>query len=336
MAAASLYTNKLILAPMVRMGTLPSRLIALRYGAGLVYTEEIIDSKLALCTRVENPVLNTIDFVTSDGLVVFRTCAEEKDSVIFQMGTACPESAVNAAKMVQGDVAGIDVNMGCPKPFSVKGGMGAALLSTPAIAADILKAIVEAVDIPVTCKIRLLPTHEETVEFMHLMASTGISAIGLHGRFRPQRSGTPPHLDRMLQAVKACPIPVIANGCGPAPKNATEAREWGESVGCSSVMLARAAQRNLSIFRPEGPTSQIDVARELLKLSVQYDNDTVNTKYCVQKVMHGRLGNDFGQVSKTLHVYLAVEMPFSLTEFVSFWVFFATNFTCVFVSVNTV
>lgn len=57
------YRNKMILAPMVKIGTLPFRLLALHYGADLVYTEEIIDFRLLRSERVENTVLNTIDYV---------------------------------------------------------------------------------------------------------------------------------------------------------------------------------------------------------------------------------------------------------------------------------
>jgi len=61
-------------------------------------------------------------------------------------------------------VDGIDVNMGCPKSFSLKGGMGAALLSKPEKAAAILKSMVAVADIPITCKIRILPDLEKTIE----------------------------------------------------------------------------------------------------------------------------------------------------------------------------
>lgn len=107
------YSNKVILAPMVRVGTLPMRLLALQFGADLVYTEELIDYKLMKCKRVENQVLNTIDFIDeNDGNnVVFRTCDKEKGKVILQIGTADAERAVRAAKLVENDVAGIDVNM---------------------------------------------------------------------------------------------------------------------------------------------------------------------------------------------------------------------------------
>jgi tRNA-dihydrouridine synthase 2 len=58
----------------------------------------------------------------------------------------------------EGDVAGIDVNMGCPKEFSLKGGMGAALLTQPEKVRELLTTLVEGVSKPVTCKIRILPT----------------------------------------------------------------------------------------------------------------------------------------------------------------------------------
>ena len=57
------YKNKMIMAPMVKIGTTPARLVALDYGADIVYTEEIIDFRLLRSSRVENPVLNTIDYI---------------------------------------------------------------------------------------------------------------------------------------------------------------------------------------------------------------------------------------------------------------------------------
>ena len=57
------YENKMIMAPMVKIGTTPARLVALDYGADIVYTEEIIDWRLLRSTRVENPILNTVDYI---------------------------------------------------------------------------------------------------------------------------------------------------------------------------------------------------------------------------------------------------------------------------------
>lgn len=100
-------------------------------------------------------VIGTVDFIDkNDGTVVFRTCPREKEKVVLQLGTASPERALKVAQMVENDVAAIDINMGCPKEFSIKGGMGAALLSDPDRAKSILNTLIQNVKIPVTCKIR--------------------------------------------------------------------------------------------------------------------------------------------------------------------------------------
>jgi tRNA-dihydrouridine synthase 2 len=193
------YRNKLILAPMVRVGTLPMRLLALEMGADLVYTEELIDWKLMKSKRKVNTALNTIDFVdTLDGNVIFRTCEKEKGKVILQIGTASPERALETAKLVENDVAGIDINMGCPKEFSVKGGMGVALAANMENAKKILTTLVSSLSIPVTCKIRIRDTSEETIEHVKELVSTGIKAIGIHGRTKNERPQHKPHPGKIL------------------------------------------------------------------------------------------------------------------------------------------
>lgn len=71
-----------------------------------------------------------------------------------QIGSANAQRALEVAKLVENDVAAIDVNMGCPKEFSIKGGMGASLMYNSSNAIEILKTLVNGLNIPVTCKIR--------------------------------------------------------------------------------------------------------------------------------------------------------------------------------------
>ena len=150
------YHNQTILAPMVRVGTMPMRAVALDYGADLVFGEEIIDRNLHDCQRLWNEKLGTVDF-TKSGKLFFRVDrVKEQGRVVFQMGSADAVSALKGAREVAADVAGVDLNMGCPKAFSVSGGMGAALLRTPEIAVDILKTLKRNLPVPITCKIRLL------------------------------------------------------------------------------------------------------------------------------------------------------------------------------------
>jgi tRNA-dihydrouridine synthase 2 len=108
------------LAPMVRAGSLPFRALALKYGADYVFGEEIIDKRIIKSTRRLNSELGTIDFVIEEeNVIIFRTTNEERQKLVFQMGTASAELALQAARVVENDVAGIDINMGCPKVKSL-------------------------------------------------------------------------------------------------------------------------------------------------------------------------------------------------------------------------
>lgn len=110
----------------------------------------------------------------------------------------------------ENDIAGIDINMGCPKEFSLKGGMGAALLMNPEKAKEILTTLVQNVKIPVTCKIRVFENVDDTIWLVKQLASTGIAAIAVHGRTKQER---PQHPNRnyMIKAIKEnVNIPVIA------------------------------------------------------------------------------------------------------------------------------
>jgi tRNA-dihydrouridine synthase 2 len=107
-------------------------------------------------------------------------------------------------------VAGVDINMGCPKDFSLKGGMGAALLKQPEKVKEILTTLVKNMSIPVTCKIRLLPSLEDTLKLVKLIETTGISALAVHGRDQHERSRHPVHADAISVISSTVSIPVIA------------------------------------------------------------------------------------------------------------------------------
>ncbi|KZC05456.1 tRNA-dihydrouridine(20) synthase [NAD(P)+]-like [Dufourea novaeangliae] len=271
---------------MVRIGTLPMRLLALDYGADIVYTEELIDWKLLRSFRRVNDVLGTVDYIDkTDGTVTFRTCLRERNKVVLQIGTCDAARALKVAKMVEQDVAGIDLNMGCPKLFSMLGKMGAALLQEPEMATKILKTLVDNLSIPVTCKIRILQDVEKTLELCELLASTGISAIAVHGRTVNER---PQHANRneVLKAISSkLLIPVIANGGSKDVQKYSDISKFKEVTGCSSVMLARAAQWNCSIFCKDGLLPMEDVIKAYIKIAVDCDNSPSNTKYCIQNIL---------------------------------------------------
>lgn len=203
---------------MVRIGTLPMRLLALQYGADIVYSPEIIDRRLINSSRIVNEELGTVDFIDDKQNLNIRIHPDEKSRLIVQIGSANPEYAVQAARKVEKDVAGIDLNCGCPKKFSVVGGMGSALLENPDLLKKILTALVESCTVPVTCKIRLLEAKdgktsvERTTELLKMIESTKVSAVAIHCRFIPQRPREPAHWDILKQLAGSVNIPVIANG----------------------------------------------------------------------------------------------------------------------------
>ena len=311
------YIDKLILAPMVRMGTLPFRLLCLEYGADIVFTEEIVDHKLIKSQRILNPVLNTIDYIDNTGCVVLRTCAAERDRVVLQIGTSCHERAVKVANLVTNDVSGIDVNMGCPKDFSVKGGMGVALLNRPDKISEIMTALVNTCQIPVTCKIRILSSVDKTLDLLRLIESTGVSAVSIHGRTSSQRRSEPNQNDvlRAICSTRAVSIPIIANGISAIVTCYEDIHKWNEYLCSSSVMLARVAQRNPSIFRKSGMIPSLEMARRYLMYAIDYDNPYGNTLYCMCNIMHCLMDKEIGGSVSSSRSMLELSNALGLVEY---------------------
>uniref|UniRef100_UPI001CD8BA4E tRNA-dihydrouridine(20) synthase [NAD(P)+]-like isoform X2 n=1 Tax=Solea senegalensis TaxID=28829 RepID=UPI001CD8BA4E len=317
MAAGRLsFRNITALAPMVRVGTLPMRLLALDYGADVVYCEELIDIKMVQCQRVVNEVLQTVDFVAPDDRVMFRTCEREKDRVVFQMGTADPDRALAVARLVEKDVAAVDVNMGCPKEYSTKGGMGAALLSDPDKIEAILTKLVTGVSIPVTCKIRILPSVEETISLVQRIERTGVAAVAVHGRFKEERPRHPVHCNYIQAVARAVSIPVIANGGSlDVVKTNADIEHFRRATGASSVMLARAAMWNVSVFVSEGPLPVEKVMEEYLKYAIRYDNHAFNTKYCLCQMLRDKVESPLGKQVQAAQTNAEISAAYGLHTF---------------------
>ncbi|KAG0354925.1 hypothetical protein BGZ54_001408 [Gamsiella multidivaricata] len=274
------YTNARILAPMVRIGTLPIRLMALEYGADLVYTPEVVDKGIVGAERVVNEDNGTIDYLVK-GVSVFRTHPIEKSKLVFQIGSANADLALEAALTVAQDVSTIDLNCGCPKRFSIHGGMGAALMEEPEKLCGILRKLVQHSGLPVTCKIRIFPDREKTLKLVKMIEATGIKALAVHCRYRDERPREPGHWDRFQEIVEAVSIPVIANG------DVVEYSQLGklqELAGVTAVMYARKAEANVSIFRKEGPLPLMDIVRQYLRKCITLRNHHSNTKYVLMQM----------------------------------------------------
>ncbi|KAL4234049.1 tRNA-dihydrouridine(20) synthase [NAD(P)+]-like protein [Mactra antiquata] len=209
-------------------------------------------------------------------------------------GTANAKTALKAAKKIEQDVSAIDINMGCPKEFSLKGGMGAALLKKPETIKEILTTLVKNVSIPVTCKIRLLPDMEDNIKLVQLIQDTGVSALGIHGRLTEERPRHPNRNHIIKSLTDILHIPVIANGGSKEILHYSDIDKFRESCGASSVMIARAAEWNTSIFRSDGPLPVKDVVKEYIKVALDMDNGFVNTKYCILMMMRSDMDQQEG------------------------------------------
>ncbi|XP_032367435.1 tRNA-dihydrouridine(20) synthase [NAD(P)+]-like [Etheostoma spectabile] len=321
MAAGRLsFSNITALAPMVRVGTLPMRLLALDYGADVVYCEELIDIKMAQCHRVVNGEFWRRGFVAPDERVMFRTCERERDRVVLQMGTADPDRALAVARLVEKDVAAIDVNMGCPKEYSTKGGMGAALLSDPDKIEAILRKLVAGVSIPVTCKIRILPSLEETLSLVRRIERTGVAAVAVHGRIKRRRPRHRLHAT-YIHAIKTATRKgltgpsVLSGGSLDLVKTNGDIEAFRRATGASSVMLARAAMWNASVFSARGPFPLDRVMEDYLRYAIRYNNHAFNTKYCLCQMLRDKVESPLGKQVQAAQTNGELSEAFGLQEF---------------------
>ena len=301
------YRRKIVLAPMVRSGELPSRLLALKYGADLVWGPETVDKSMIGTTRRVNPETSTIDFtrfssnhqvpphMVKESLIYRLHPVKERGRLIFQIGTASPDTAVEAAKLVAGDVAGIDVNAGCPKPFSTSGGMGAALLQTPELLASILKALVEQVgsvyEIGISVKIRLLESPEKTRALVEKLVSTGITGLTVHCRTTPMRPRERAIREQLRMIGDICREAGVACLMNGDVTSRDEAIKLATEYGVDGGMIATAAEANSSVFRAEaegGTAPWREVVEEYMKLALEVENRWGNTKFLLSQLMPGK------------------------------------------------
>ncbi|PQE20922.1 hypothetical protein CJF30_00002235 [Rutstroemia sp. NJR-2017a BBW] len=302
------YRGKVVLAPMVRSGELPSRLLALHYGADLVWGPETVDRSMIGTTRKVNSALNTIDFTRPSSNHPKDATEEEKESLIFrlhpslegkqlifQVGTADPERAVQCARIVAADVAGIDVNAGCPKPFSTHGGMGAALLQTPdklcAILTALVKEIVPEFEIGISVKIRLLETPEKTEALVRRLVATGITGLTVHCRTTPMRPRERAIREQLRMIADICRENGVACLMNGDVENRDQALQLASEFGTDGAMIATAAEANSSCFRSGADGGLVpwkEVVHQYMEFCLLTENRWGNTKYLLGRLIPGK------------------------------------------------
>lgn len=228
--------------------------------------------------------------------IIFRSFPErEASKLIFQIGTSDPERAVKAARMVAEHVAGIDVNAGCPKPFSTSGGMGAELLKTPDKLCAILEALVQNItpehEIGVSVKIRILETAAETEALVRRLCATGITGLTVHCRTTPMRPRERAIRDQLRMVANVCHefgVACIMNG---DVEDRDQGLELAAEFGADGAMIATAAEKNPSCFRSRaqgGLLPWLTVVDNYLKTSIEVHNPWGNTKFLLSQMIPGK------------------------------------------------
>ncbi|WP_372018555.1 tRNA dihydrouridine synthase DusB [Pseudoxanthomonas sp. 10H] len=228
---------RVVLAPMAGVTDKPFRLLCKRMGAGLAVSEMTISDPRFWNTPKS---LRRMDH------------AGEPDPVSVQIAGTEPKLLAEAARYnVDHGAQIVDINMGCPAKKVCNAWAGSALMRDEALVARILDAVVAAVDVPVTLKIRTGwdAANRNAPAIARLAEAAGIQALTVHGRTRDQHYTGHAEYDTIARIKADVSMPVIANGDIDSPQRAARVLR---DTGADAVMIGRAAQGRPWIFREVG------------------------------------------------------------------------------------
>ncbi len=226
--------NGLFVAPMAGITDRPFRRLARRYGAALAVSE-MVSSRPEL--RESRKTRLRVDH------------AGEPGPISVQIAGSDPRLLADAARFnVERGAEIIDINMGCPAKKVCNVAAGSALLEDEPRVARILEAVVAAVDVPVTLKIRTgpVPDRRNAVRIARLAEAAGVQLLAIHGRTRACMFEGRAEYDTIAEVKSRLRIPVIANGDVRTPE---DAKRVLEATGADGVMVGRAAQGRPWLYR---------------------------------------------------------------------------------------
>ncbi|MDX2225553.1 MAG: tRNA dihydrouridine synthase DusB [Verrucomicrobiae bacterium] len=229
-----LATN-LLLSPLAGYTNLPMRLTVREIGGLGLATTDLVNARSLL--EKNRKALHLIETAPGD------------EPLAVQLFGSIPEEMRDAAQFLETlGVHSVDVNMGCPVRKVCAVGGGSAMMKQTDATAQLVRAMVEAVKIPVTCKMRLGwdDGNWTAPELARALEGVGVAAIAVHGRTREQGFNGHVKLAGIRQVVEAVRIPVIGNGDVTTPQGA---RRMIEETGCAAVSVGRGAFYNPWIFR---------------------------------------------------------------------------------------
>lgn len=226
------FNHIAFLAPMAGIADLAFRELCVQYGAAYTVSEMVSSKGLTMGDKKSAQLL-TLGNDRPAGAQIFGDDPE----IMAKAAIKCLD--------FKPDI--IDINMGCPAPKIAMNGGGASLMKKPELAYEITKAVVQAVNIPVTVKIRKGWDDESVnaVQMAELAEKAGASAVTVHGRTRQQMYSGSVDFDIIAQVKKAVGIPVIANG---DIKDEQSAAIMLEKTNADAIMIGRGALGNPWVF----------------------------------------------------------------------------------------
>lgn len=226
------FTNIAFLAPMAGIADRAFRELCTQFGAAYTVTEMVSSKGLTMGDKKSGELL-TIGSERPCGAQIFG----DDPQIMAQAAVKCLEYKPNI----------IDINMGCPAPKVAMNGGGASLMKKPQLAYEITKAVVEAVNIPVTVKIRKGWDDDNinAVEMALLAQKAGANAVAVHGRTRQQMYSGTVDYDIIAEVKNALDIPVIANG---DITDEQSAAIMLEKTNADAIMIGRGALGNPWVF----------------------------------------------------------------------------------------
>jgi len=212
----------------------PFRQLVKRMGAGMAVSEMVASNSKLWAT--EKSILR-------------GDHTGEVDPIVVQIAGAAPAMMADAARYnVDRGAQIIDINMGCPAKKVCNVYAGSALLQDEPLVAQILAAVVNAVDVPVSLKIRTgwSPAHKNAINIARIAEDTGIQSLAIHGRTRQDLYNGEAEYDTIAEVKSRVRIPIIANGDIDSPDKAKRVLQY---TGADAIMIGRAAQGRPWIFR---------------------------------------------------------------------------------------
>ncbi|MGY6631286.1 MAG: tRNA dihydrouridine synthase DusB [Wenzhouxiangella sp.] len=222
------------LAPMAGVTDKPFRLLCKRLGAGLAVSEMTTADASLWHTRKSRMRMDHVG---------------EPEPISVQIAGTDPQRLAEAARHnVEHGADIIDINMGCPAKKVCKAWAGSALMQDEALVERILHAVVNAVDVPVTLKIRTgwAPDQRNAPTIARIAEDAGIQALAVHGRTRDQKYQGQAEYDTIALIKQQIGIPVLANGDINSPQKARQVLDY---TGADGLLIGRAAQGRPWIFR---------------------------------------------------------------------------------------